>query len=124
MPLAIPMKNEIMKNSSGKNAEIAASAETPITRPMKMLFTVADSDCRMLLSISGIKNNPIVCQIGRESSIRARIGGRALPLACDTPYKSDICVATSSVSAATRTPSRRTSKPARSTRSRQRSAAP
>ncbi len=86
LPLAIPMKNEIRKNSSGKNAEIAASADTPITRPMKMLFTVADIDWRMLLSINGIKKTPIVCQIGRESSIGARIGGRAgLRWGCDTP---------------------------------------
>jgi hypothetical protein len=33
LPLAIPMKNEIMKNTTGKNADAAASAPTPISRP-------------------------------------------------------------------------------------------
>src|ERR1700676_1494814 len=36
-----------------------------------MLLSVADADCKMLLSISGTRKTSIVCQMGRESS-RAR----------------------------------------------------
>ncbi len=33
LPLAMPMKNAIMKKTTGKNADAAASAWTPISRP-------------------------------------------------------------------------------------------
>src|ERR1700688_396155 len=38
-------------------------------RPRKMLLSVCDADCSTLLSMSGMRNNPIVRQIGLESSI-------------------------------------------------------
>ena len=67
-PVDKPMRNEIRKNSSGKNAEIAASAFTPSSRPTKMLFRVLEADCSTLLSINGIRKMRKWRHIGRDSS--------------------------------------------------------
>ena len=59
-----PMTKEIRNSMSGKNAEAAASACTPIICPRKMLFSVPDSDCRMFASIIGTRNNRKIFHIG------------------------------------------------------------
>jgi len=77
LPLAMPIKNENSKKMIGKTAETAAKAFTPSMRPKKMLLNVCEADCRMLLSIKGIKNTKKSCHMGREASKMLTPGRRS-----------------------------------------------
>lgn len=60
LPDPIPMEKETSKKKSGKNAEIAATASSPIHLPTSTMDTSCPIDCKILLNKSGIKKMDMV----------------------------------------------------------------
>jgi hypothetical protein len=60
LPDPIPMEKETSKKKSGKNAEMAATASSPIHLPTRTMDTSCPIDCKILLSKSGTRKMDMV----------------------------------------------------------------